>query len=59
MDVERRVRLWSQVVEHAHGDPVAVEHVCAAAISASGVDGAAVSVALGTTPRETVYATDE
>lgn len=59
MNTDRRMRLWSQVVAHAHGEPVAVEHVCAAAMSATGVDGAAVTVVLGAAPREAVYASDE
>jgi hypothetical protein len=50
--------VWGLVVDQAHGDPVAVAHVGAAAISAAGVDGAAVSVMLSATPRETVYASD-
>jgi hypothetical protein len=58
MSAERRARLWSILIERAGGRPVAIEHVCAAAISTSGVDGAAVAVMLGATPRETVYASD-
>jgi hypothetical protein len=46
------------VVLRAHGGPVAVAHVGAAAMSAAGVDGAAVTVTLSATPRETVYASD-
>ena len=59
MNADRRMRLWSLVVEHAHGQPVTVEHVCAAAISATGVDSAAVTVMLSATPRETIYASDQ
>jgi hypothetical protein len=58
MSDERRVRLWGLVVDQARGDPVAVAHVGAAATSAAGVDGAAVTVTLSATPRETVYASD-
>jgi hypothetical protein len=58
MNADRRMRLWSLVVEHAHSRPVKVEHVCAAAISACGVDSAAVSVMLDATPRETIHASD-
>jgi hypothetical protein len=58
MNADRRMRLWGLVVEHAQGEPVTVEHVCAAAISATGVDAAAVVVALSATPRETMYASD-
>ncbi|OLB77019.1 MAG: hypothetical protein AUI14_17410 [Actinobacteria bacterium 13_2_20CM_2_71_6] len=53
-----RIRLWSLVVEHAQGEPVTVEHVCAVALSAAGVDHAAVAVALSASPRETMYASD-
>src|SRR5207247_7317346 len=40
------------------GGAVAVEHVCAAAMSAAGVDRAAVAVMLSASPRETMYASD-
>jgi GAF domain-containing protein len=59
MNASRRIRLWSMVVEHAHGRPVAVEDVCAVAIAAAGVDSAAVTVVLSATPRETIYASDQ
>jgi hypothetical protein len=55
---ERMVRLWRLVVAHADGGPVAVEHGCAAAMSAAGVDASAVAVVLSASPRETVYASD-
>jgi hypothetical protein len=58
MSVARRMRLWSLVVEHARGRPVGVEHVCAAVLSAAGVDSVAVAVALSASPRETMYASD-
>jgi hypothetical protein len=58
MSNERRARVWGLVVDQAHGDPVAVAQVGAAAVSAAGVDGAAVTVTLSATPRETVYASD-
>jgi hypothetical protein len=58
MNADRRMRLWSLVVEHARGGPVTVEHACAAAISATDVDSAAVTVMLSAIPRETVYASD-
>jgi hypothetical protein len=54
MSNERRARLWGLVVEQGHGEPVAIAHVGAAA----SVDGAAVTVMLSATPRETVYASD-
>jgi ANTAR domain len=59
MNADRKLRLWSLVVEQAHGGQVAVEHVCAAVISAAGVDSAAVTVMLQATARETVYASDQ
>jgi hypothetical protein len=58
MSVDRRMRLWSQLVERSGGEKVTIEHVCAAAISAAGVDGAAVTVMLPASPRETLYASD-
>ena len=58
MSNERRARLWGLVVEQGHGEPVAVAHVGAAAMFVTGVDGAAVTVMLSATPRETVYASD-
>ncbi len=58
MNADRRMRLWRMVIEQAQGRPFAVEHVCVAAISATGVDSAAVSLMLRATPRETIYASD-
>jgi len=58
MSIDRRMRLWSLVADHAHGVPAAVEHVGAAVMSAAGVDGVAVTVVLAATPRETIYASD-
>jgi hypothetical protein len=58
VNADRRVRLWSLVVERAAGGAVSVAHVCAAAMSAAGVDRAAVAVALSASPRETMYASD-
>jgi hypothetical protein len=58
VDADRRIRLWSLVAEFAHGGPVALEHVCAAAVSAANVDSAAVAVAVSATPRETVHVSD-
>jgi hypothetical protein len=53
------MRLWSLVVEHAHGVPVGLEHVCAAVMSVAGVDAVALAVALSASPRETIYANDQ
>ena len=59
MNADRRMRLWTSVVEHAKGRPVGVEHVCAAVMAATGVDSVAVTVILDATPRETIHATDQ
>jgi hypothetical protein len=56
MSVDRRMRLWSLVVERAHGSPVTVEHVGAVTAAVAGVDAVAVTVALPASPRETVFA---
>jgi hypothetical protein len=58
MDADRRVRLWGLVVECARGAPVELGHVCHAAITAAGVDSAALAVAVSATPREMLYASD-
>jgi hypothetical protein len=58
MSVDRRVRLWTAIVDDAAGKPVTVKHVCAAAISASGVDGATIVVTLVAQLRETIYVSD-
>lgn len=58
MNADRRMRLWGLVVEQAHGGVIAVEHVCAAAMSAADVNGVAVTVALTGALRETLVATD-
>lgn len=58
MSIQRRLRLWQLVVEQSRGRPVTVEHVCAAVIAATGVDGVAVAVALTASPREVLCASD-
>ncbi|MEU4481876.1 GAF and ANTAR domain-containing protein [Micromonospora sp. NPDC023966] len=58
MTADRRLRLWAVLVDAARGGAVALDHVCAAAVSVAGVDSAAVAVILDATPRELVYATD-
>jgi hypothetical protein len=58
MTSERRTRLWGLVVDHANGGAVGVAQVGAAAMSAVGVDGAALTVTLAASPRETLYASD-
>jgi len=57
--MDRRVRLWSQILAYGNGRPVGVGDVCAAALATVGVDRAAVTVLLDATPRETVYASDQ
>lgn len=59
MNADRRLWLWRLVVEQADGSRVAVRHVGAAMITATGVGSAAVTVTLGATTRETVYASDQ
>ncbi len=59
MNPDRGLRLWGLLVEHADGAPVTVEHVCAVALTAVGVDAAAVTVTLSTTPRETLAVSDQ
>ncbi|WP_426504324.1 GAF and ANTAR domain-containing protein [Dactylosporangium sp. McL0621] len=54
VSVDRRMRLWSLAAAFAGGESVTVEHVCVAAASATGTDGAAIAVALRATPRETI-----
>jgi hypothetical protein len=58
MPTDRRVKLWRLVVEQAHGDPVTIDHVCAAMRVVAGVDGVSVTVTLPAGPRETVYASN-
>ena len=59
MGVDRRLELWHLVIKHAQGSPAAVDDVGAVTIEVAGVDAAAVSVTLATSPRETVYASDQ
>ncbi|UWZ39662.1 GAF and ANTAR domain-containing protein [Dactylosporangium roseum] len=59
MSPDRRVRLWHLVVEQSDGGPVTVGHVCAAAMIATGTDGAAIAVALAATPRETIFSSSQ
>ncbi|MGH3313383.1 MAG: ANTAR domain-containing protein [Streptomyces sp.] len=59
MEKDRRARLWNQIVEQAQGEAVTVGHVCAATVSAAGVDAAAVTFVLDTGLRETVHASSQ
>ncbi len=58
MSQERRIRLWTLIVDHAHGSPVQVAHVGAAIIVATGVDAAAIAVILAASPREILYSSN-
>jgi hypothetical protein len=58
MSFQRRLHLWQLVVEQSRGRPVRFEHVCGAVISATGVDGVAVAVALRASPQEVLYASN-
>ncbi len=55
MDSDRRMRLWSLVVERARGAPVELRHVCETAIEVTKVDSAALAAAVFSAPRETLY----
>ncbi|MGX6607032.1 ANTAR domain-containing protein [Micromonosporaceae bacterium Da 78-11] len=55
---DRRMRLWTLVVEQAGGAAVTVDHVGAVTVATAGVDSAAVSVILPASPRENVYASN-
>jgi hypothetical protein len=55
---EQAFRIWTLIAQQSQGAPVSVTHVCAAAVSCVGVDGAGVSVMLSTTVRETMHSTD-
>jgi ANTAR domain len=59
MNTDRRGRLWRLVVQHAQGQPVTVESVCAAMLFDTGLDGSAVTVTLDVGVRETVHASDQ
>jgi hypothetical protein len=59
VSAERRIRLWSLVVDHAGGTPVEVRHVGYAATFATGVDATAIAVILAASPRETVYTSSQ
>jgi hypothetical protein len=58
MTTDRRIRLWHLVAGHARGAQITVGDVCGVAMSAVGVDGAAVTVVLDTGLRETAYASN-
>ena len=56
---DRRMQLWSLVVDQARGSPAAVGHVGAVVIAAAGVDATAVAVTLAASPREVIYTSDQ
>jgi hypothetical protein len=55
---DRESRIWRQIAQSSAGSPVNVAHVCEAAVTGVGVDGAAVVVVTGPTVRDTVHATN-
>lgn len=56
---DRRMQLWSLVVDQARGSPVTVGHVGAVVIAVAGVDASAVAVTLAASPREVLHASDQ
>ena len=58
VDGDRIVRIWAQVGRQSLGAPISVAHLCAAAVTGVGVDGAGVTVMVSATVREAVHATD-
>jgi hypothetical protein len=58
MTVDRRIQLWSALVEHAADAEMGLEHVGATMVTVAGFTGAAIAVRLSATPREAVYASD-
>lgn len=55
----RATRVWALITAHAAGGAVSVRQVCAACVSAVGVDGAAVWVATDLDHRALLHATDK
>ncbi len=58
MQSDREGEIWRQIAESSAGTSVNVAHVCEAAVTGVGVDGAAVVVVTGPTVRDTVHATN-
>ena len=58
MTVDRRIQLWSALVERAADAEVGLEHVGATMVTVAGVTGVAITVRLAATPREAFYASD-
>jgi hypothetical protein len=59
VNADRKIRLWTWIVDQSNGGPVEVRHVCAAVVVAAGVDGVAVTVVRSAMVPETVYASDQ
>jgi hypothetical protein len=57
MGTDRKLRLWRLLSERGGSAAVDVSDVCAAAMTVVGVDGAGITLTLGTTPREPIHAT--
>ncbi|RII17748.1 hypothetical protein DSC45_12670 [Streptomyces sp. YIM 130001] len=51
--------MWHQIVDRAEAGPVTLAHVCAATISATGVDAVAVTATTAGAQRETLYASSQ
>ncbi len=58
MIADRRLRLWTLVVELAHGQTATIDTLGAAVLATAGMDAAAIVVSLAATPRETLYASN-
>jgi ANTAR domain len=59
VSADRRMKLWTRMVEQAAGLPVALDHIGALTIAVAGVDATAVVVVLAATPRESVFASNK
>jgi ANTAR domain len=55
VSVDRRLRLWSLMIERADGAAIGVDHAGAVAVAVAEVDTVAVVVTLAASPRESVY----
>jgi hypothetical protein len=52
----RAALVWAHIGQQSQGAPVSMAHVCAAVVAGVGVDGAAVTVMISPTQRDTVQA---
>lgn len=55
---DQESRIWAQIAKQSLGAPVSMAHVCEAAVTGVGVDGAAVAVVSGPNVRDTLHATN-